>query len=370
MNNRFFQKYFLPFIAWLFIGLANLFTQANLEAEIGKIIKFDTDISYDLTPGFIIGIIDADTSYVVTFGNKVNQRSVKLDEDDVFELSNNTKLFTTALIYILVNEKYLSFDDKVNSFFPVDYQNPRLGKLSIRDLLVQNTSFPKRPNNFGDKETDVQNPYSNYSKNDLLKFYKNFVPLKSKQFQHSHINYALLELVIEKVVNKDFEAVLNDKIFSVLNLKKTFIDLKERKNDVIEQGVDMSINKVDPWTFSSFAASEGIKSDIEDLLKFMNCFLNRSGTELDPICKAMLEEKIPSFNEDLFYSSGWFSFNANRKTRVFASNGRTNGHSSFLAMVPENKTAVIVLSNSGYGTKDLGMLILRMINNNWKRRPQ
>jgi hypothetical protein len=46
--------------------------------------------------------------------------------------------------------------------------------------------------------------------------------------------------------------------------------------------------------------------------------------------------------------------------------GRTSGHSCFMGMVKETNTAVVIFSNSWMGTGDLGLQILRMINQNWK----
>ena len=91
---------------------------------------------------------------------------------------------------------------------------------------------------------------------------------------------------------------------------------------------------------------------------------------MDNYAITILGSEHPSYNEKLFYSSGWHGIKINKKTKALINNGNTSGHSAFIGMVPENRTAVVVLSNSAFGTKDLGLLILRMINYNWKRKPQ
>ena len=73
-----------------------------------------------------------------------------------------------------------------------------------------------------------------------------------------------------------------------------------------------------------------------------------------------------SFNAQLSVATGWHLINMNQ-FNIVTHSGKTSGHSAFVGMVRETKTAVIVLANSSLGTEDLGMQILRMINFNWKR---
>ena len=71
---------------------------ANLRSEIDKIVRFDTEISYELTPGFIVGIIDNDSTYILSFGKSLSPSSKSLTSEDVFEIASITKTFTISLI--------------------------------------------------------------------------------------------------------------------------------------------------------------------------------------------------------------------------------------------------------------------------------
>jgi hypothetical protein len=74
----------------------------------------------------------------------------------------------------------------------------------------------------------------------------------------------------------------------------------------------------------------------------------------------------------MFSGQNWMGWNVKQleKNTILSQSGLTSGYNSFACMVPETSTAVIVLSNSIYGTQDLGLQILRMINENWKREAQ
>lgn len=354
----------------IFLPVFLLGQTSRLESEINKIITFDSDISYELTPGFIVGVIDGDSSYVVSFGKHKMPFQGKISQNDVFEIGSITKTMTATLIMVLAQNQRLSLSDKFNQYLPLEYQNPRLKNLTIEQLLNHKTAFSRRPAMFGEKEEDAQNPYSHYTKQDLLEYYRNFVPEKGDEFSYSHTNYALLEFVVETACSCDYHTALETYLFSELEMNNSFIDLKEKKDNVISPGVDRSLSLVNPWTFASFASSEGVKSSAGDLMHFMRAFMSLSGTSFDDYFSNFTKQNNTSFNDKLFYSTGWHGIKINKKTKALVSNGNTNGHSAFIGMVPETKTGVVVLSNSSYGTKDLGLLILRMINYNWKRKPQ
>lgn len=352
------------------IASFSLFAQhKEVYEEVNKIIKFDSDITYDLTPGFIVGIIDNDSTYFLSFGNEVGVKT-PLNANHIFEIGSITKSFTATLVSLLEKDGMISKKGIVNHYLPIEFQNPRLKKLTIEDLINHKSPFPKRPYYFGEKEEDPQNPYEFYSKNDLLKFYSRYVPDKQKEFNYSHINYALLEIILESVANLEYEELLKQYLFNPLNMENSFVHFKEKKQNVVTPGVDRTTENTKPWTFSSFAGSEGIKTTAGDLINYMKAFMAISSTSLDNNLPELTTYNHTSFNSKLFTSMGWHVLKINKNNRAILSNGGTNGHSAFIGMVPENKTGVVVLSNSSFGTKDLGLLILRMINFNWKRKAQ
>jgi CubicO group peptidase (beta-lactamase class C family) len=362
----------LKYVIFIFFWVLSLALQAQhkeVYEEVNKIIKFDSDITYDLTPGFIVGIIDNDSTYFLSFGNEVGSKN-PLNKDHIFELGSITKSFTAAIVCLLEKDKIISRNDLVNQYLPIDFQNPRLKKLTIGDLIDHKSPFPKRPYYFGEKEEDPQNPYEFYTKNDLLKFYSRYVPDKQKEFNYSHINYALLEIVIESATNLEYEELLKKFLFDPLEMENSFVHFKEKKQNVVTIGVDRTTENTKPWTFSSFAGSEGIKTTASDLIHYLRAFMAASSTALDKNLPELTTYNNVSFNSKLFTSMGWHVLKINKNNRAILSNGGTNGHSAFIGMVPENKTGVVVLSNSSFGTKDLGLLILRMINYNWKRKAQ
>ncbi len=340
--------------------------ESELKTQIEQIIKYDTQIEFDKTPGILVSVIDGDSTWHISLGSTEPNVEKNISSNDIFEVGSVTKVFTSSIIDVLEYKGLLSKEDKVNTFLEEEFTNPRLAHLSIKDLLNHNSQLPKRPHYFGKYEGDSKSPYKYYKRDYLLKFYKEFIPDQEEFFVYSHVNYALLEIIIERVTGLNFGDVLDKYIFLPLDMARSFIDFKEQKNDVISKGYDRSLNECKPWEFSSFKGSEALKTCGGDLVKFLRANMGFSNSPLDSVLFDNFDEMNISFNDRLYISNGWHLLEVGGK-KIITHTGRTSGHSAFMAFMRETKTGVIVLSNSAYGSQDLGMLVLRMLNFNWKR---
>ena len=128
--------YKLSFFLFIAIFCNALHAQKeNLRLEIEKLIYYDTEINHKKTPGFIVGIIDGDSTYTIPFGNSQKNKKALLNEYDIFELGSITKVVTSSLISILVAEGILSYDIPINEYLPEQYRNPRLNRLNLNNLI-------------------------------------------------------------------------------------------------------------------------------------------------------------------------------------------------------------------------------------------
>jgi len=358
----------LLLIFFFFIQFGNA-QNGDLRIELERIILHDTDISLDDTPGFIVGIVDQDSSYFVAFGSKEKKSNETLNTEDIFELGSISKVYTSSLVSILVENGILSVTDKINDYLPIALQNPRMDDVTLLDLIQHTSGLPVRPYMFGTKEKDSQNPYAYFGKEDLLKFYVNFVPREKGSFNYSHTNYALLEIILEKATGLSFDALMDQYLFVPMGLDQSFVFFREKKEDIVTTGYDRAGRETKPWEFASFGASEGVKSNAKDLLTFMKINLGLIDHPYSEIFENNHQKEVDTnFNESIKSGRGWQIIDQRKRYDIITHTGKTAGHNSFMAFVKETGTGVVVLSNSNIGTRDLGFLVLRMINFNWKRK--
>lgn len=341
----------------------------HIKNEITKIIDYDTEIDYKSTPGFAVAIIDGDSSFVFGFGSSHPENEMALDGKSIFEIGSVTKSFTASLITILAEHNILSLDDKVNDHLATQYINPRLSDLTVNDLLTHFSGLPKLPKYIGSKQKDPQNPYADYTKVDLREFYRSFIPEDKIEFIYSHVNYGLLEIIIENATGSDYESALNSFLLKPLRMTNTYIHKSEDSGRAITFGFDRAGRQTKSWDFASFGASEGLKSNLEDLILFTRAHLGTTDSGLDNILALNHEPEVQThYNDRIYAGKGWHIFNQKKNFNIMTHSGKTYGHRAYISFIKETKTGVIILSNSSVGTEDLGLLILRMINDNWKRK--
>lgn len=364
----------MRYLFTLYLSLFAFFASAQLEdlkKEIQQIILNDTEISLDDTPGFLIGIIDGDLTYVVNFGVDSIGSETHLSSEDIFELGSLTKVFTASLTSILVADDVIKYDDPINKYLSEKHKNPRLEKVTVLDLVQHYSSLPIRPLFFGKKNIDPTDPYAYYSKNDLLKFFNEYVPSKEEltSFRYAHTNYAMLEIILENATQKEFGQLLKEYLFDPLEMNSSFINFLEERENIVTTGYDRARRITKPWTFASFAGSEGAKSNMEDMIKYLRANMGLSNTRLDKIfAQNITSQRETDFNEVIHTGRGWQILDRRKKYDIVTHTGKTRGHNTSIAFINETKTGVIVLANSSIGTENLGLLVLRMINRNWKRK--
>ncbi|NNF34842.1 MAG: beta-lactamase family protein [Saprospiraceae bacterium] len=353
----------------IFFLTGNICAQAdNLKNEINKIIEYDTDINFEKTPGFIVAVVDGDSTFYTSFGHRSRDEPESIERNHLFEIGSTSKVFTSLLIFKYLEEGQFSIKDKVNDLLPQDYINPRLEQLTLYDLINHISGFPRIPEFFGKKQKNTLDPYAYFSKEDLLLYYRDYVPRRNNdKFNYSHVNYALLEIILEEYSGMTFHDLMKQQIFDPLDMKNSFVDFSEDRS--ITPGYNRAMRKVKPWSFASFSASEGIKSTAEDLSNFVRLNLGLKYPTLYNSVESQLQivEKT-NYNDKIMMANGWHVVDQGKKYNIYTHTGKTSGHTSFLAFVKETKTGVVILSNSSWGVEDLGFLILRMINYNWNRK--
>jgi CubicO group peptidase (beta-lactamase class C family) len=358
----------LSILGILYAG-ACLAQPGELKTEIEKIITYDTEIDFRKTPGFIISVLDGDSVSYFAFGVKEKQTNNLPKKDDLYEIGGLTQIITAFLVSKVEEGGYLDWHDSVNLFIPENYRNPRLDSLTICHLVNHQTTFPERPPNLEFSNGELRSPYQFYADEQLLTFYRDFLNSSVKN-SPSFINYGLLEIILTRATHKTYEDLVKLYITEPWQLQNTFTDFGEQREKIMTPGYTHQSTLAEPWQFASFKASEGIKTSISDLAYIVKQVMKSisrftcAGTRRGAV---EMQHRGQSVN-----SQSWMGWNVTQieKNTVLIQSGVTSGYSSFACMVPETGSAVIVLSNSVYGTRDLGLQILRMINNNWKRPTQ
>ncbi len=374
MNKLLFVYLFLP-------GIILAQDNPALKKVLDKVIRHDTEISKKKVPGFIIGVIEQDSTYIFPYGEIKRGTNTPPSAQNIFEIGSASKVYTMSLVNILVKNGKIQLDDYIHQHLPTEYHNEQGDSLKIQDLISHSSGLPVYPIGFGASQNSARNPFADYTKEDVLDFYKNYdfteiKPVKRKRrrkkkhntpYKYSHVNFALLEIILENITNQAFEQLLQDSLLSPLQLNHTYINVPDSLQSTIVQGHSIGGIEVGTWTFASFAASNGIKTNLTDLLRFIRVQMGDIHPEYSALFEPNFKPKHQSaLTKQISVGNAWHIIHQRKYHDVIGHPGATDGHRIEIHFIPETRTAVVILSNSEYHMDNLGLIIMGILNNHWK----
>ncbi len=190
-----------------------LFVRDSLDNYINRGLK-DWNI-----PGLAIVIVK-DGKVVVMKGYGVRNLETKapVDENTLFMIASNSKLFTATSLAQLEYDKKLSLDDKITKYFPwyKDYDSNTTDLVTVRDMLAHHLGTKTFQGDF----TFWNSLHSRDSIMYKMRFLK---PIGNFRQQWGYCNSCFLTAgqVIEKVTGKPWEVYVYDSIMAPLGMTNT-----------------------------------------------------------------------------------------------------------------------------------------------------
>jgi CubicO group peptidase (beta-lactamase class C family) len=315
------------------------------------------------TKSLAIGVINKGKINTFFYGQTDAAVKASLpDGNTLYEIGSVTKVFTATLLADLVEKGTIALDDSIVKFLPDSLaQNPFLQKITFKHLANHTSGLPRLPDNLEKAaKFNPKNPYATYSRKDLFHYLKNVSSENEpgENFEYSNLGYGLLGELISIVTNKTYAQNIKEIISDSLKLPNT-VDKANLKTQKIvkvynEQGQETPI-----WDFQAFAGTGALKSSVHDLLRFAQYQFKLPETTLE---NAMALTRQFTFylppNTDI--GLAWH-MNMVDDVIQYWHNGGTGGSSSFIGLVPDKKSAIVVLSNSAISVDEISGMILSKI---------
>ncbi|MBK7410821.1 MAG: beta-lactamase family protein [Saprospirales bacterium] len=270
----------------------------------------------------------------------------------------------------LAQEGFLDLDSSLVAYLNMDPIDPAIRNITLRRCLNHTSGLPRYPPGFGEIEYSAQDPYAAYSKEELRAFLEAYrLPNGSPcPYSFSNMNYGFLELAVEARMGRPFEEIMQEELLAPLDLGHTYFTLPVPDESAIAQGYNAASRPTPLWHPASHQGAFGLKSNMADLLKWMQLLL-APPPAWEPIFSELYRQPIPTgIRKNTYVALGWHVVYPKKKRfRILVHTGSTSGYMAYMALVPETKTGVVILANSPYGARGLGMLVLGMLNDNWKK---
>ncbi len=270
---------------------------------------------------------------------------------EAFEASSLTRLasvakpMTAIAIMQLFEQGKLDLDAPIQTYLP-DFPVKKEGKISTRQLLQHTSGLD------GYRSSKEQENTKNYAGlRDVVALFqdRNLVSEPGKAFHYTTYGYVVLGLIIEKVSGMSYETYLKANIWDKAGMTQTGIEYFNHpvpnQSKIYHRSSKGKIKAAKRTNLSDRIPGGGIYSCVTDMLKFGDAVLNNTLVSQNTL-DMMLED--PHLKEEgNAYGLGWYLYGKNPKFgNVFGHNGTQTGASTFLFLLPDQKTSIVVLSNT------------------------
>nr|WP_290791052.1 serine hydrolase domain-containing protein [Flavihumibacter sp. UBA7668] len=269
-------------------------------------------------------------------GKQLTKKAFGASTQTLYRIGSVTKLFTTVLIFKLVEEKRLSLDDILYKFFP---DLPNAKKIKIRDLLYHRSGLHDYT-----KDTQFEN-WKNQTKTseELLTIIRS----KSPDFEpdskadYSNSNFLILGWIVEKLSQSTYAYFLKKKITQPLKMNHTYFGSEASGLDTLSSYSYVNGKwKTEPASNLELHGGAGaILSTPEDLLIFMD------GLNSGKLIQKSNWNSMQIILEE--YGMGVFA-NKYGTSPGFGHNGRIEEFYSALWYYPKDKLILAVCLNGIY----------------------
>lgn len=336
---------FLLFTLGIMAAAGTVSAQSEQDSLTAKVDELFTEWNKPDSPGAAIAIIkDGSVVYKSGYGCANLEHNIPITSSTVFQIASVSKQFTAFAIAMLAQQGKLSLNDDIRKYLP---EVPYFGKtITIRHLIHHISGLRDMTEFFhiaGWGNDDL------VTKEHLLKMIRrqkelNFDP--GKQYLYCNTGYTLLAEIVTRVMGQQFREWTKENIFKPLDMSNTHFHDNHRmivKNRAYGYNTDESGSFIKSAPDDACVGGIGLFTTVEDLAKWIQNFFNgRVGGAT--VIEQMLKQGKLNSGKKVRYAFG-LQIYKHKGLNSFGHNGKAPGYRSFLICFPEQKFAVVILSN-------------------------
>lgn len=301
------------------------------------------------------GEVVLDKSYGMADKDKMSTA----DKHTGYRIGSLSKPFTALVIQQLAAEGKLGIDAPVGTYLP-GYAHP---EITIAQLLSHTSGLPNCTNNPGYLSVLMHDPLP--LKDIVTRFCSDSLEFESgTRFAYSNSGYLLLAHIAATIEQKDFERILQERIFTLLHMTASYLGWQPQARPAAT--AYLYGQKEPDYPVTNMTGAGGITTTAYDLWLFNKGLLK--GTLFpDPILQAMYIPKADYTDWGADYGYGWMidklQFAVSGKSKIIYHPGTDMGFYSMFAKKDDTESLVILLSNTGdFPRFDLTDLLLTALN--------
>jgi CubicO group peptidase (beta-lactamase class C family) len=346
----------------LLVVLSTAATVARAQEGPGK--DFDDYVNKALkdweVPGLAISIVKDDkVIFAKGYGVRKLGDPTPVDEKTMFAIGSASKAFTAASIAMLVDEGKLKWDDPATKNLPGFqlYDPYATRELTVRDLLCHRSGLERG---------DFLWYGAPYSRDEILRRVRYLKPTWSfrSMFGYQNIMYLAAGQTVAAVSGKSWDEFVKQRIFTPLGMTSSNTTIRDLAgNNAVASPhakIDDKVTVIQYRNIDNIAPAGSINSNVLDMAQWVRLQLGEGKFGKDQLIssggvKEMHQPQTIIRQEPpwsliipqahfLSYGLGWFLHDHNGR-KVIQHGGNIDGMSALVAMIPEEKLGVVILTN-------------------------
>jgi CubicO group peptidase (beta-lactamase class C family) len=356
LNARMKGHRFIILLAIIIINSSPCFSQSVAEEKLDSFMA--RAMSDWHVMGAAVAIVKKDSLLLAKgYGYRDYSAKLPVTGQTIFPIASCSKTFVSGLMGIAASEKMISLDKPVHQYFPAFrlYNDSLTNQATIEDLLSHRTGVAGHDwawtfnTNFPEEE---------YLKR--LAHLEPFAPLRT-QFQYNSFMYFALSALSEKLFNKNWNDLLNEKFFQPLEMNSSYSSFKaiaDKSNMSLTYKYKDSFRLAETFQMDDLLGGGSLNSTATDLAHWLQAWVNggmyknKSILPHDYIKKAtgsyiIVGDGLPyQYPDEQFENMGlgWF-LSSYRGHYQAEHTGNIAGYSSILTFFPYDSVGIVLLTN-------------------------
>ncbi|WP_020534560.1 serine hydrolase [Lewinella cohaerens] len=299
--------------------------------------------------GSVLVAENGEIIYKNGFGQANMEWNIPNKPDTKHRLASITKQFTAMAIVQLVAENKLELNQPITTYLP-DYPKATGDSVTIHHLLTHTSGIPNYTS-FPSYREVMRAPHSAM---ELVSLFAD-LPLEftpGEQFAYSNSGYVLLGVLIEKITGKPYEQVLQDKIFSPLEMNDTGYDQHRTILENRASGYNKIANTFESASYIDMSvafAAGALYSTVEDLYRWDQALYTEKLLPKEYM-DLLFDTHIAAWGQH--YGYGWEIGklrigNTQEYTQTISHGGNINGFNTQITRIPASQSLILLFNNTG-----------------------
>ena len=338
----------------------------------------------------VVGIVDRDGTQFYSHGKISNAINATVDQNTIFAIGSNTKVFTTILLAQMVEDGLIKLNDPIDKYLPSNVIVPQYKghKITIENLATHTSGLPEFPSNYcpsfaisnaqtlNDKVQHLRNLIGctkNYTFDQLYQGLSNTTISREpgSKYEYSTFGLGLLGHILALKSNvSSYNELLKKRILDVLGMNSTSIILSDEQKSRLAIG-HLSGRELPLLNMSNpLIPGGGLYSSANDLLKFISANTGLIKTKLDSAMQAshlirhstglLMPNNIDvsgnNTSIELYTGLGWLVTTNFGNELIWHNGALIDGYNAFMGFNPATKRGIVVLVNTGVADVDITTL--------------